>query len=648
MFGSTSSAEALRVAMEREEIYQAQVTARNLPRADQEEQNNLEPADESEDVIDVDDETEDDLQTPEGLAAFETKLRIKWENESKFKLFLSNEEKKILAKEAAALKRLQFKQVDTSQPLSDHRSSKKQKSIPFSKEKVPLGDSSMKQRTSNKKKLHTTKVLAGLSNMNLDDIETDPGESVFNSFNNFDLNENLNVFFSYEHLINSSNKTGVYFKISLVEKNNLIVGNIIPVFNSSRNNPIDFPDLQIVDAYQVTETDPVPTLQLLTGGELPSTGNITSPISKVYVVNLSGLKYFGREIISDEEIVHFIDFLPPKVTEKLTDSRTLWCPGSSKPSRSQESTKTFSKTYAIARILGENSSKLEEFFGATFDVSDSFVRESTLRKIPRHYRILPACNEIILPLLLAFNWVSSTPKTYPKVEGFHLRAMFPIEQINSVESLAANLTVRDIYDGLRDLTILLNSIFVETNLFNSFFKKFTDIFDHIDRVIYDLHPVAVLDVISDQLAKFALQLRQPSIYGISRNDLIHICTSQIDFSMEVLSRESFLYSSKLLITPSFTRSDYNVKNKGKKDGQGKGRPKAKASNQPSGPVICATYLACELKVITNKCKFPKCSFNHIVIPTPVTQVWKDATIASLSTTKQSPFLIKLHSAIQAL
>ncbi len=66
--------------------------------------------------------------------------------------------------------------------------------------------------------------------------------SAFSSLNNCISITNLNPLFSYGHLFDSTNKTILSSRLALVSTEDLIKGNLLPFFNTTKENPLDFPD----------------------------------------------------------------------------------------------------------------------------------------------------------------------------------------------------------------------------------------------------------------------------------------------------------------------------------------------------------------------------------------------------------------------
>jgi len=75
--------------------------------------------------------------------------------------------------------------------------------------------------------------------------------------NNCESTENLNSYFEYEHLYESTERKKLFFQLFPVHLSNLIKGNIIPIFNSTNFSKKEFSQLTIIALHQVFEENPL-------------------------------------------------------------------------------------------------------------------------------------------------------------------------------------------------------------------------------------------------------------------------------------------------------------------------------------------------------------------------------------------------------
>ncbi len=334
-----------------------------------------------------------------------------------------------------------------------------------------------------------------------------------------------------------------------------------------------------------------------------------------------------------------IEFTSPKLLDRSSDSRSLWTPANQKSSRSSESSKALSNIGPIARILGENEASLLECFGPIFDVSDSYFRENSLNKVPKHFISLLVCNEVILPLYLSFVWSANYPTNFPKAESFHI-SMFKQSLGSSWERISS---VDELYLSLRSLITFLNAFFGEVGLFQLFFRKIMDVFEDTERVVYLLNPESVTATVSEQLSKFALKLRHPSLMGISRLELIEICSDQIDIDLDLLFRDSQLFQLTSSSTPSITTKKVKKQKVSKPNSQSFPSSSVTVKKAP-----CLSTLAVELKMSSKLCKFSNRQFEHVVIPSPASKAWKDSVTSSIEKLRTSSFTTRIIDAINNL
>jgi len=310
------------------------------------------------------------------------------------------------------------------------------------------------------------------------------------------------------------------------------------------------------------------------------------------------LSYLNREtVIENPDDIYHLEFVPPKIPEKTQDSIVPWFQNNNK--KTSDSSKSTSRLHAMARILGESEAKMKEMLGPSLDVLSSFTRNSILLRIPTNLRSLPICSEYILANTITFSFAAIVSTIYPKADTVHLSDLLPLKSDNTRDKFRNILSVQEAF---RNLIIFLNCAFNETCFFNIIFQKITDLFEHRERVIFDLNTDSVVDNISDQLTKVAIHLSHASLIGISRSDLITSCINTIDLSVDKLFRDSMLYDSRKTVVVNFSQSTGSMNDTKRKRTRGK-----KLKTQQTKPVqtstpTCVSHLASELKVASVPCR----------------------------------------------
>ncbi len=252
-----------------------------------------------------------------------------------------------------------------------------------------------------------------------------------------------------------------------------------------------------------------------------------------------------------------------------------------------------------------------------------------MKKTPKFFLIdnpPGLCAENIRVLVCIVCGLKSATKVHNS-EHFHLSSLLKAVGIKEFNVFKCKKTVFNMFEMYIEL---LGIFYDNIKLFEDIFKNVLSVFKNSTRNIFNAPVQSLVDLLSLQLTNFSLILRRPDLEKCSTIELIKVCQEELTinehhFLLEALTEKGsyfqksnefkFQPNKSVSSVPNSTITSNNVV-------QNNASQNKKQATKPTGNKTCFRQLACDLKISSTACTFPKCKFDHIAIPNPVNEAWK--------------------------
>ncbi len=310
----------------------------------------------------------------------------------------------------------------------------------------------------------------------------------------------------------------------------------------------------------------------------------------------------------------------------------------------------------VIRLFGENSKQVQNLLSSDGGSDQVYIEQSAMVKCPHFARNWIGMDANNIGNLLCFKFLAREPVFSSKLLGWHLVLTLPLEKEG--KAFSKFVFSRKVYQCFDEVLQVLSYIFDDQQE-RTFHRAFRNIIKHFEtrvRSILSFPASVILDMLSTAMLEFSRVLRDPSLNGISREELFK------EFDRRVAIDESEFFIDAIMQAQQVQVSASKKPNSAIKPIQPlrpyvqeiRNVPRVPSSGVTSASqsfvaaTRCFAKLAFDLKVSRSSCNNRACRFSHESLPVPIPVIAKRELLNSFSSIKSEEFKKLITDAVNLL